>query len=375
MTEPIRVLHVVTIMNRGGLETMLMNYYRHIDRTKVQFDFLVHRAEQGAYDDEIRSMGGRIYRVPPMSIGCLCKYWRELNNFFSSHHEYQIVHSHLDSLSTLALRAARKNAVPVRIAHSHSSGFLDGGIRKMLKQCSKIFLNNSCTHFFACGQAAGAFMFGRRVIEEGSLVILRNAIDINRLRFSSEKRSKIREKLAIAADDFVLGHTGRFTFEKNHKFLIDVFFEVVKNNPKAKLILLGEGSLCGQIKDTVRSCGLDNKVFFCGSVQNVDEYLSAMDVFVFPSLSEGLGMAAIEAQAAGLPVIASSAVPSDIAITENVYFVSLKASPKYWAQTILSYTEIPRSFDENSSAARSYEINNNVMFLQNFYLNSLAPKC
>lgn len=362
----VRVLQVATIMNRGGLETMLMNYYRHIDRSSIQFDFMVHRQERGAYDDEIESLGGRIFRVHPIHPKYFMVYVKELDQFFRTHNEYEIVHSHLDVLSTFVLRAARKNDVPVRISHSHNTSFADTGIRRLFKLYSKKHLNDECTHFFACSEAAGRFQFGNDIVDSGRLTIMRNAIDTQKFRFNDSVRRNIRNALHLE-NKFVIGHIGRFAYQKNHEFIVDVFNEVAKTERDAYLLLVGDGELRGAIEDKVAGMGLSDKVMFVGSVPNVNDYLSAMDVFLFPSRFEGLGIVCIEAQASGLPVVASTMVPRDVSLTRNVKFLELDAPPDQWANAISNCKNINRTNDSNVTVAKAYGIENSVRLLENFY--------
>lgn len=363
---PIRVLQVATIMNRGGLETMLMNYYRHIDRSRIQFDFMVHRQDRGAYDDEIKSLGGRIFRVHPIHPKYFVAYIKELDKFFRMHKEYKIVHSHLDVLSTFVLRLARKNNVPVRISHSHSTSFADIGIRKHFKLYSKKHLNNECTHFFACSKAAGRFQFGNDIVDSGRLTIMRNAIDTDRFKFNVAARNRICTELNLG-DKFVIGHVGRFAYEKNHEFIVDVFNEVAKTERDAYLLLVGDGELRDAIENKVAGMGLSDKVMFVGSVPNVNDYLSAMDVFLFPSRFEGLGIVCIEAQASDLPVIASTMVPRDVSLTRNVKFLELDAPLDQWANAVSNCKNINRTNDSNVTVAKAYGIENSARLLKNFY--------
>ena len=369
LKRPIRVLQVATIMNRGGLETMLMNYYRHIDRSRLQFDFMVHRYERGAYDDEIESLGGKIYRVHPIHPEYLLVYFSELNRFFKEHHEYKIVHSHLDLLSTFVLRSARKNGIPVRISHSHSSSFSDGGARRLFKLYSRRRLNAECTHFFACSEAAGRFQFGDNIVDSGRLTIMRNAIDTNKFKFDVETRSRIRAELSLG-DKFVIGHVGRFSYPKNHDFIIDVFREVTKTERDASLLLVGDGELRSAIENKVASMGLSEKVIFVGSIPNVNEYMMAMDVFLFPSHFEGLGIVLIEAQTSGLKCLCSEeAIPKDADVSGLLEYIPLSAPISEWGRKILACknTYIRKDMCLGVKNA-GYEIRSASKWLEKFYI-------
>lgn len=357
--NPIRVLHVVTYMGRGGLETMIMNYYRHIDRTKIQFDFLVHRESQADYDDEILELGGRIYYVPPLNPFS-SNYFRALNSFFSNHH-YDIVHSHLDCLSAYPLKIAKKYGVKTRIAHAHSNN-QDRNFKYLIKVYSKHLIPRYANELFACSIEAGKWMFSGHKFK-----VLKNAIDTKRYLYSPEIEQRIKDKMKIQ-NRFIIGHVGRFNPPKNHKFLIDVFQCVEKIEKNVLLLLVGTGEGKLEIENKVKSLGLKDKVLFLGSRNDVAEILQAFDVFVFPSLYEGLGIAAVEAQAAGIPCILSDQVPRECQLTENVHFLSLKSSPQEWANSIIKYMGSKKKNEYSAICAAGYDISENAKKLEKFYL-------
>lgn len=356
----IRVLHVVTHMNRGGLETMLMNYYRNIDRSQLQFDFLVHREKRADYDDEIESLGGRIYRLPPLNPFDL-KYRRRLQQFFLEHPEYKIVHSHIDCMSAIPLKAAKKAGVPVRIAHSHSIS-QDKDAKYLLKLFYKIFIPNNATYLMACGEQAGKWMYGSKDFH-----VLNNAIDAKQYSFDYETYCAVRTKLGICADDILVGHVGRFSPPKNHDFLIDVFAECISMNSKTKLIMVGDGNLRPGIEEKVRKLGLGENVIFTGVRSDVAKLMQAMDVFVFPSIYEGLPLTVVEAQAAGLPCLISDAVPIECKKTGLVQQISLSEGAKSWATAIMSVVGAQHRDTYEEIKDSGYDIVENAQKLQNFY--------
>ena len=365
----IRVLQVATYMGRGGLESMIMNYYRHIDREKVQFDFLVHRQFRADYDDEIESLGGRIYRLPQL-IPWSGSYKKALNRFFVDHPEYKIVHVHQDCLSSVILRAARQHGVPVRIAHSHNSS-QDKNLKYPIKLYYRRQIPTYATHLFACGQDAGIWMFRGKPFQ-----ILNNAIDAKKYRFDPAQLKQIREEFEIPAGSFVIGHVGRFALQKNHKFLIDIFAEVQKRQADARLLLVGDGDLRSAMESKVTSLGLSEKVIFAGVRSDVADLMQAMDVFVFPSLYEGLPVTMIEAQAAGLPCIISDKVPPECILTEGLVDVMpLSASPETWAEKILAKRAIPRTDRRAEIAAHGFDITTEAVKLQEFYINAYEQNC
>lgn len=362
MSEPIRVLQVVTHMNRGGLETMLMNYYRHIDRNKVQFDFLVHRQERAAYDDEIEALGGRIFRLPRL-VPWGITYNRALNRFFEEHKQYRIVHVHQDCLSSVALRAAKKHGVPVRIAHSHNAN-QDKNIKYLIKLLYKRSIPRYATDLFACGKQAGDWMFGGVPFS-----ILNNAIDANRYIYDSAARNRIREELGIPENAMVVGHVGRFSPQKNHDFLVDVFAETLKLVPDARLLLVGDGELRLRIEEKVRALGIAANVIFTGVRSDVPTLMQAMDVFAFPSLYEGFGIVIIEAQTSGLPCVIADRIPTDCDLTELVFRCDLDQSHQVWAQEICKCRTMPRRDMSPAIADAGFGIRENARWLQEYYLS------
>ena len=358
----IRVLQVVTHMNRGGLETMLMNYYRHIDRRRVQFDFLVHRAERADYDDEIESLGGKIYRLPRLVPWSL-SYHKALDSFFEAHPEYQVIHVHQDCLSSVILKAAKKHGVPVRIAHSHCAN-QDKDLKYPIKLCCKKWIPTYATNLFACGRDAGRWMFGGAPFQ-----ILNNAIDAKAYTFSPRKRADMRAALGLPNEAFVVGHVGRFSPPKNHDGLLAIFEEIHRRDNDAVLLLVGDDrcELGNKIHEKVKSLGLKNHVIFTGVRSDVNDLLQAMDVFVFPSNYEGLPVTMVEAQAAGLPCYISDHVPPECALTDLVTTIPLSASPETWADSILTaHTDRVDTYDE--IAAAGFDIAENAKWLQNYYL-------
>lgn len=357
----IRVLQVVTYMGRGGLETMLMNYYRHIDRRKVQFDFLVHRDFEADYDQEILSMGGRIYHVSRL-IPWSRRYRKELKQFFKAHPEYKIVHVHQDCLSSVALQCAKECGIPVRIAHSHSSSAV-----KNLKYPIKLYYMKKipcyATHLFACGEQAGDWMFSGNKYE-----IVRNAIDTVKYRYSTDVAKQVRDELGLQ-DNLVVGHVGNFTPAKNHSFLLEVFQEILKVEPQARLLLVGGGDGLQTMQDKVQSMDMTGKVLFTGIRSDVYKLLQVMDVFVFPSLYEGLPVTMIEAQASGLPSVISDGVPEECVITFGLVTVmKLSDSPCDWAKHIAERLRVKRENYLSEIQAAGYDIITAAKELEDFYL-------
>lgn len=369
--KPIRILQVVTIMNRGGLETMLMNYYRKIDRTKIQFDFMTHRQERGHYDDEIEALGGKIYRMSPIRPGNYRKYFKELDEFFKEHKEYTIVHSHINENSGFVLRAAKKAGIHCRIAHSHLSN-LKIDYKYPFRIYGRLNLKNNISDYFACSKKAGEWLFGKNIINSKKINILNNAVDLGKFEFNKEIRDKARAELGIK-ENKVIGHIGRFNPQKNHNFLIDVLNEIYKKDKDVVLLLIGDGYLKEKIKNKVRNLKLEDRVKFLGVREDIHILIQAMDLFIFPSNFEGLAVSMVEAQANGLKVITSTGVIKESDISGKVEFLSLKKGAKYWADRVLS-----QNFDienrNNSSILENYDVNKSVEWLSKFYLEKNKVK-
>ena len=246
--SPIRILQVVTHMERGGLESMLMNYYRHVDRSKVQFDFLVHRQERAAFDDEIEALGGRIYRLPRL-VPWSKSYLTALDQFFDEPSEYKIVHVHQDCLSSVILKAAAQHNVPVRIAHSHNAN-QDKNLKYPIKLWYKRAIPKYATCLFACGKDAGDWMFGGAPYQ-----IINNAIDAAAYAYAPTKRADVRQQLGLA-DELVVGHVGRFNPQKNHPFLLEIFAALLKKEPNAVLLLVGGGDDMPKVQAKAQALGI-----------------------------------------------------------------------------------------------------------------------
>ena len=358
----IRILHVATYMGRGGLETMIMNYYRHMDRSKVQFDFLVHRDFRADYDDEIEALGGRIFRLPRL-VPWSRSYRTALRSFFKEHPEYRIVHVHQDCLSSVILKEAKAQRVPVRIAHSHSSN-QDKNLKYLIKLYYKRQIPRYATQLFACGKDAGDWMFGGAPYQ-----IVRNAVEAKQYTYTPARAAEVREKLGIAPDTFVVGHVGRFAQVKNHEFLLEVFQTIHAKNPCSLLLLVGDGELRGQIQHQAETMGLINHVRFLGVRNDISDLMQAMDAFVFPSLYEGLPVSLVEAQAAGLPCYISDRVPDACALTDLVCKVSLQQSAEEWGDRILRSKEQIRKETYNVIAASGFDIVSNAAWLQQYYMD------
>ena len=367
MKGPIRVLHVFASMNRGGAETMLMNIYREIDRNKLQFDFMVHTDLKCAYDDEISALGGRIFRVPRFTGENYFEYKKAWTRFFDQHSkEYIVIHGHNRSIANIYLKIAKRYGLTT-IVHSHSTSS-GGGLQAVIKFCMQYRLRYQTDYLFACSKKAGEWLYGKKALSGDRFYIIKNAINTEDYFYNSAIRDKVRTEFAIE-NKFVVGHVGRFHESKNHSFLLLAFQEICKQKSNAVLMLVGDGPLRGQIEAHIQNLHLTDKVILTGVREDVPDLLQAMDCFVFPSLYEGLGIVAIEAQAAGLPCILSDAVPQEAHVTDLTKVLSLTESPKIWAAEICSVT-LPKDRGIYSDIVRDagYDVSQTSKWLVDFYI-------
>lgn len=363
----IRILHVLHGLNRGGIETLIMNIYKNIDRQKVQFDFAIVEKEKCEYEDDVYSLGGRIYRLPTISLPTILSFCREFGKLCRN---YTIVHSHWNTLSSLILMIARTNDVKYRIAHSHIAKY-SSGIKGLVKRILRIFINHFSTHQFACGMDAGVFLFGSDFTLNESYKVIKNGIEVDKFRYNPHIRQLIRSQMNISERTFVVGHVGRIGEQKNQIFAVEIFAEIVQRNPDSLLWFIGTGTdgYVQEVRNKAVELNVDNKITFIGSVPNVNEYLNAFDIFLFPSLYEGLSVALIEAQASGLNCYTSDAIDRNSKVTENVIFNSLSEHPSIWAERILANSNIKRNDTKEDLINAGYDIIDTANWLENFYLS------
>lgn len=371
----IRVLHVIGSMNRGGIETFLMNIYRNIDRDKVQFDFAVHTQKKCAYDDEIINLGGRIFRITPRGKN-IFKHNRDWNSLFKRNPEIQIVHQHMSSLTYInGLKFAQKNKVKNCIVHAHSTKS-GGKLHYFMHLVNSKKIHKYVTDYFACSSKASAWLYGKTRLDSKNAKIVNNAIDVQKFLFNDDKRKNIRKELRVE-ESFVIGHVGRLVHPKNHLFLIDIFEKVCDRIKNAELILVGQGPLEQAILNYINEKGLSNKVKLLGDRSDVNNIMQAMDVFVFPSLYEGLGIALIEAQTSGLECFASTeGIPREAKVTNLLKFISLENSADEWANNIVKVSQQKNSRHINPCLIRDtgYEIKQEAASLQKYYLTNAGGK-
>lgn len=370
MSEPIRVLHVIGIMNRGGAETMIMNLYRHIDRSKVQFDFVENSSEPAVFDEEILSLGGRIYRCPHYNGKNHFTYVKWWNDFFKAHpKEYPIIHGHLGSTAAIYLSIAKKYGA-YTIAHSHNTN-AEKSLQQWLFNVYSYPTRYIADKFFTCSKEAGIARFGEKIAEDPQkCIMINNAINVVGYVYDPIARVKKKKQLGLNSE-VIIGHVGRFNPQKNHTFLLEIFAALLKKEPNAVLLLVGGGEDMPKIQAKAQTLGIAEHVRFLGIRSDVAGLMQAMDVFVFPSLYEGLPVTMVEAQAAGLPCIISDKVPPECILTEGLVDVlPLSAGAETWAEKILEKRDVPRTDRRTEIAAHGFDINTEAIKLQEFYINA-----
>jgi len=327
MKPPLRVLHVFAVLDRGGAESRTMDIYRKIDKTKVQFDFVAYKNDYAyAFEEEIQNLGGRVYHMPRYKASghfAFRKAWKQL---LKNHPEWSVIHVHNTSTAVFWIGIAKKLKRKV-IAHSRTAGgTLDRvSISKVLMRYP---LRYKADYLFAVSEKAAQWMFGKY---GSQTTIIRNAIDVNTFVFNLETRNRKRHELGLNDNNFIIGHVGRFVPEKKHDFIVDIFAEIIKLAPNSILLFVGDGLLREEISDKVKTLSLTDNVIFAGERADVADFLQAMDIFLFPSLFEGMPGAVIEAQAAGLNCLISDTITDEVRITDLVESLSLSLTADVWA--------------------------------------------
>lgn len=368
MDSPLRILHVVVNMNRGGAETLIMNLYRHIDRSKVQFDFLT--CKPGAFDKEIMEMGGVVHRIPYVTDVGHFKYTRLLGDFFKLN-PYHIVHSHMDKMSGAVLRNAKKYGVPVRLAHSHNTESEGNSIIRLYKWWNGMNIGRSATKFIACSTDAAEWLFHRKAAKAQ---IVKNGIVPSQFTYSNETRTRIRGELGLAEHSFVIGHVGRFAKQKNHEFLIELFAEYEQLNKDAALVMLGDGPIRTEMESKAKELGLARKAKFLGVRQDVEEVMQAFDVFVFPSRHEGLPVTLIEAQGSGLTCIISDAITKEVDLGLGLIdFLPLHDQRIWLNRLVKSQKDInKRGKNHEAFINKGYDITKTAAEIESMYLSFIG---
>lgn len=370
-----RVLQIMGGLKRGGLETFAMNIYRSIDRSEIQFDFLLTQVAGGNYEEEAKSLGANIYYIPPRNKGYKA-YHKALDDFFSKHHDYIAIHEHISSLTSIdPAYYAKKYGIPVRIFHSHSSSIQKSlrlhWVHTILHYLNKPKVHSYATHYLGCSDKALDWMYKYTGVRSKALMV-NNGINCEQYAYNKIIRAEVRKEFGIGDANFVIGHVGRFIPLKNQVFLVDILSELHRSMPSAKLLLVGEGDTMDEIKTKVSDKGLEKSVIFTGVRSDVARLMQAMDIFVMPSWFEGLPVSIVEAQAAGLPVVASDTISYDSDLTGTILFKSIKDSAEDWSKCIVEWKEKngrPNNIEKLKKAG--FDSKTTVKQLVNIYIGNV----
>lgn len=334
MRTKIKILMVMGNTRMGGTQALILNILRNIDLSKFQIDFAINfYAENDGIEGECKKYGSNFYILPYFKIWNFISFKKKWEHFLSSHN-YDIIYAHSTNSASIFLKMAKSLGIKT-ISHSHSSGYRGGIFETIAKKYFAKGVKKVADYWFACSDKAALRLYGEKYKSYPHYYEIPNAIDVNQYRFDQRIRTQIRETLGLDDDIFLIGHIGTFSAPKNHKFLIDIFNDILKTNPKSRLICCGSGILMPSIKIYASSLGILNKIIFSGVVTNVNEYMMAMDAFVFPSLFEGFGISILEAQSSGLPVVMSDTIPTNVDLTDLIDRCSLTESSNSWAKRIL----------------------------------------
>lgn len=365
--EPMRVLHAIGSLNQGGSQSFVMNLYRAIDRSLVQFDFVIEHPGELYHAEEIRRLGGRVFELEPFTGGNVHRYVRQWRDFLDAHDEWPIVHGHVRSTAAIYLSIAKKHGMHA-ISHSHSTSEC-AGMKGRVKRMLEYPLRYVADDFFACSETSARWLFGDAVVDRGDAHIVPNAIDAASFRYSDSARLETRASLGLG-DEFVVGNVGRLSEPKNHLFLLDIFEEVLRLRPDAKLLLVGDGELRRTVEDSIEQRGIAASVMMLGARSDVASLCQAMDVFLMPSLYEGFPVALVEAQAAGLPAVVSDSVTDAADIVDGlVDRLSLEASVDAWAQACVARAGSQRPDTTHDIVAAGYDVAENAANLCSYYLS------
>ena len=372
MGQPVRILHILGNTQLGGAESRIMDLYRHMDRSVVQFDFVVHSKEEGYFNEEIRKLGGRIFRVPRFRVlnyFSYCRAWKKLlqeHRDADGRSEFHMIQGHMTSTAAIYLPIARKCGIETTIAHARSAG-VDKGLKGILTRFLRRNLSKKADYLFTCSELAGISVFGKKAVEQGRTRFLPNAIDCQKFAPDPLVREKIRRELGIE-NCYVIGHVGRFHYAKNHEYLLRVFAELVKRKTRDYvLLLLGEGSGMEDIRILSRELGIGDKVYFLGNKSNINDYYQAMDYFVYPSRFEGMPGTIVEAQTAGLRCLMSDTICKEVIATELVTTRSIREDPGLWADEIEQHLQYQRSSRVDEMKELGFDVHGQAMLMTDFY--------
>ena len=366
-----RVLQVTGAMNIGGTETMLMNLYRKINKD-IQFDFISYSKEDGYYDNEIKELGGNIIKLnPPNEVGIINAI-KDIKNVIKENGPYNIVHTHMMFNSGVAMIAAYLSGVKIRVSHAHTTSDEGNGIkRKIYINIMRTFIKIFSTDFLACSNLAGKYLFGERIIKNKNYKVLPNYIDYDKFIYCNDKTS-VRAELGIKSDDIVICHIGRFIKAKNHDFLIKIAKEMIDKNNKVKFILVGDGDLKNEIENKVKELKIDKNIFFTGIRKDIPNILKNSNLFILPSIYEGLGLVLLEAQSSNIPCLVSEAIQPEVDLNLGlVKTLNIGLGESIWANESATFMLKNRNISNaeiiNKIKASNYDLQNILNILLKVY--------
>lgn len=360
----IRILQVMGGLNRGGAETMVMNFYKAIDRNEVQFDFITHDENKMDYKEEIESMGGKIYVFPKFKGFNILTYRNTWKKFLKNHPEYRILHSHLRSYASIYFPIAKEYGLKT-IIHSHSTSN-GNGFKSIVKYLLQIPLASQADYLFACSKEAGEWLYGTEKVKGDNYFLVKNSIDTSKYRYNYNIRKKYRKDLNLE-NKLVLGHVGRLSRPKNHIFLLKVFKKILEKNSNSVLVIIGDGDLKEEINKNIKDLKLEDKVYMLGSRNDIECLLQAMDVFLFPSLWEGLPVAVIEAQSSGIPCILSDSITAEVGLLKNLKYLPIDKGEDIWVDSVLNLDKNRIKEGSEIVSSKGFDIKATSIWLLEFY--------
>lgn len=360
------VLQIVPFLDGGGVENLLLNYYKHLGNENFKFDFIVHGAKKGGQERIFENMGSKIFHIKSKHENIIDNLKSMKKIIFSG--DYDVIHVHQGIMGVFPLYYAKKSGIKIRIAHAHKAYEKKSLIQKALDKILLPFLKRYATHWLACSKDAGISLWGEKAVKNDNVIIIKNGIDVEKFKFNEEKRKEKRKELNIE-NKFVIGSVGRLSYQKNHDFLIDIFNEIYTKNKNSELIIAGSGELETEIRNKIKTLGLEKNVKLLGLREDVNDILLAIDVFVLPSRYEGLGIVYIEAQASGLLSFGSEGVvPHEVKVTDLMEFIPLEKSSKYWANKILNHSNKYERVDTSKEIKlRGYDLDEMIKSIKNIY--------
>lgn len=370
--KQVRVLQVLDRINHSsGVSAVVMNYYSCLSQEHIKCDFLLFEQADKDLETLIHSNGSNIYTTGHPSGRNMKVYRKNVDTFFAEHaNEYDVVHVHIPNTAFVILNCAKKYGVPVRILHSHNARGADGTMKKVRNFVLNKWGICYANHYMACSVAAGKYLFGKKACAKGAVIVLNNAIALERYQYNAEKRTELRKALGVK-EETVLGHVGRFAEQKNHMGLLTILAKLCEQGWNGKLLLLGDGELKEAVTHRAEELQIKEHIIFAGVVENVNEYMSAMDIFLLPSLYEGLPVVGVEAQAAGLPCLISDRVSRETKLTEQVRFLDIH-DVQTWCDSIRELEGSARGRNcAKPNELESFDITKQVVRLEQLYRSFL----